>query len=71
MPGDMVKAGTCSNQPTVACDVSTDCTTSTSGIVADATTCSADGGVVVDGGGSLCSPCPPPPTTTTTTTTLP
>lgn len=68
MPGDMVAAGTCSNQPTVACDVSDDCSTSTSRIVHDATVCAADGGVVVDGGGSICTPCPPPPTTTTTTT---
>lgn len=69
LPGDMVKAGTCSNQPTVACDVDGDCTTSTSAIVGDATKCTTDGGVVVDGGGSVCAPCPPPPTTTTTTTT--
>lgn len=68
MPGDMIAAGTCSNQPTVACDVSSDCTTSTSSIVADAAKCTADGGAVVDGGGSVCAPCPPP---TTTTTTLP
>jgi hypothetical protein len=72
MPGDMVAAGTCSNQPTLACDLTSDCTTSTSGIVHDATVCTADGGVVVDGGGSVCTLCPPPPsTTTTTTTTLP
>ena len=71
MPGDMVLAGTCSNHPTVPCDVNADCTTSTSGIVHEATACTSDGGVVVDGGGSVCSPCPPPPTTTTTTTTLP
>jgi hypothetical protein len=64
----MVAAGTCSNQSTVACDISDDCTTSTSGIVRDATVCATDGGVVVEGGGSVCTPCPPLPTTTTTTT---
>ena len=69
-PGDMVAAGTCSNDPTVACDVSTDCTQSTARITPDATACMADGGVVVEGGGSVCAPCPPPPSTTTTTTTL-
>jgi hypothetical protein len=68
MPGDMVAAGTCNNQSTVACDVSDDCTVSTSGVVRDATMCAADGGVVVEGGGSVCTPCPPLPTTTTTTT---
>ena len=67
MPGDMVAAGTCSNQPTVACDVSADCTTSTSRIVSDAGRCAADGDAIVDGGGSVCAACPPPPTTTTTT----
>ena len=67
MPGDMVAAGTCSNHPTVACDVSTDCTTSTSRIVSDAAKCAADGDAVVDGGGSVCTPCPPLPSTTTTT----
>ena len=69
-PGDMVAAGTCSNDPTVACDMSTDCTQSTARVVPDATACMADGGVVVEGGGSVCAPCPPPPSTTTTTTTL-
>jgi len=69
-PGDMVATGTCSNDPTVTCDVSADCTKSSARIAPDATACMADGGVVVDGGGSVCAPCPPPPTTTTTTTTL-
>jgi hypothetical protein len=67
-PGDMVKAGTCSNDATVACDMDADCTTSSSRIASDATACMADGGVVIDGGGSVCSACPPPPSTTTTTT---
>src|SRR5262245_20587768 len=67
-PGDMVKAGMCSNDATLACDTAADCTTSTAHIAHDATACMADGGVVVDGGGSVCTPCPT--TTTTTTTTL-
>ena len=71
MPGDGIKAGTCSNDPTVACDVSADCTMSTARIAHDATACMADGGVVVDGGGSVCTPCPPPPSTTTTTVAAP
>jgi hypothetical protein len=71
MPGDLVVAGTCSNDATLACDTDADCTTSTSRIVHDATACTGAGDAVVDGGGSVCSPCPPLPTTTTTTTTLP
>ena len=67
MQGDAVKAGVCSNDTTLACDTAADCTTSSSRINRDATSCMADGGVVVDGGGSVCAPCP---TTTTTTTTL-
>ena len=70
MPGDGIKAGVCSNDPTVACDVSADCTKSTSRIEQDATACMAAGGIVVAGGGSVCAPCPPPPSPTTTTTTL-
>jgi len=69
MPGDGTKAGVCSNDASLACDTAADCTTSTSRIEHDATTCTADGGVVVIGGGSVCDPCPPPPTTTTTTST--
>jgi len=68
MPGDMVKAGVCSNDATLTCDTAADCTTSSARISHDATSCMADGGVVVDGGGSVCAPCPT--TTTTTTTTL-
>ena len=60
-PGDMVAAGTCSNDPAVACDVSADCTKSSSSIRHDADACAADGGVVVVGGGSVCAACPPPP----------
>ena len=71
MPGDMVKAGACSNDATLGCDTATDCTASSSRITHDATACMADGGVVVDGGGSVCTACPSPSTTTTTTTTLP
>ncbi len=75
MPGDTVAAGTCGNDPTVACDTSADCTKSTARIAHDADACTVDGGVVVVGGGSVCAPCPPPPTTTpttsTTTTTVP
>jgi hypothetical protein len=70
MPGDLVKAGVCNNDSTLACDTAADCTKSSSRIAHDATACMADGGVVVDGGGSVCAPCPPM-TTTTTTTTLP
>src|SRR5712692_11133956 len=69
MPGDTVAAGTCSNDPTVACDTSADCTKSTARIAHDAGACTVDGGVVVVGGGSVCAPCPPPPTTTPTTST--
>ncbi len=69
-PGDMIASGTCSNDPTVVCDVSADCTKSTARIAPDATACMSDGGVVVDGGGSVCAPCPPPPSPTTTTTTV-
>jgi hypothetical protein len=69
MPGDGIKAGACSNDTSVTCDVSSDCTTSTASLRSDAGTCMADGGVVVDGGGSVCDPCPPPPTTTTSTST--
>ena len=61
VPGDMVAAGTCSNDPAVACDVSADCTKSSSSIRQDANACAADGGVVVVGGGSVCAACPPPP----------
>jgi hypothetical protein len=67
MPGDLVKAGVCSNDATLGCDTAADCTTSSSRVAHDATACMADGGVVVEGGGSVCTPCPPPPTTTTTT----
>ena len=68
-PGDMVKAGSCDNDATLACDTAADCTTSSSRITRDATSCMADGGVVVDGGGSVCAPCPTTTTTTTTTST--
>ncbi len=68
-PGDGIKQGVCSNDASLACDTAADCTTSTSRIAHDATTCTADGGVVVIGGGSVCDPCPPPTTTTTTSTT--
>jgi hypothetical protein len=67
-PGDMVKAGVCDNDATLACDTADDCTTSSARITRDATMCMADGGVVVDGGGSVCTPCPTTTTTTTTTT---
>jgi hypothetical protein len=67
MPGDMVKAGSCGDDTTLACDTAADCTTSSSRITRDETTCTGDGGVVVDGGGSVCTVCPPPSTTTTTT----
>ncbi len=70
MPGDMVPAGTCSNDATVPCDTSADCTKSRARIAHDANACAADGGVVVVGGGSVCAPCPPPPGPTTTTTTV-
>jgi len=70
MPGDMVAAGMCSNDATLACDTAADCTMSSSRIEPDANTCTADGGVVVVGGGSVCAPCPPPPGATTTTTTV-
>ena len=69
MPDDMVKAGACSNDATLACDTAADCTTSSARIRRDATACMADGGVVVDGGGSVCTPCPTTTTTTTTTST--
>jgi hypothetical protein len=60
MPGDLVAAGTCSNDVTLACDVDLDCTTATARIVRDEGQCTADGGVVVEGG-SVCETCPPPP----------
>ncbi len=60
MPGDMVAAGTCSNDPAMVCDVSADCTKSSSSIKHDADACAAAGGVVVVGGGSVCAACPPP-----------
>ena len=54
MPGDTTPAGTCSNDSTVACDVSADCTRSTARLAHDADGCTTDGGVVVLGGGSVC-----------------
>jgi hypothetical protein len=59
-PGDLVAAGTCSNDVTVPCDVDADCTTSSARIVRDADACTLDGGVPVDGG-SVCDSCPPLP----------
>ena len=59
-PGDLVQAGTCSNDALVPCDVDADCTTSSATVVRDEAQCTADGGVVVEGG-SVCEPCPPPP----------
>jgi hypothetical protein len=59
-PGDMVVAGTCSNDPSVACDTNGGCTKSEAHVAKDADACAANGGAVVLGGGSACTPCPPP-----------
>ncbi len=57
-PGDMTKAGTCSNDATVACDVDADCTTVTASLDPDAATCTAAGGTATQG--SVCSGCSVP-----------
>ena len=61
-PGDGTKAGTCSNDATILCDVDTDCITVTSGpsVKRSADLCIAKGGTPV-GSGSKCSACPLPP----------
>jgi hypothetical protein len=58
-PGDLVAAGTCSNDVALVCDTDADCTKSQAHLVRDGDTCTADGGTVVDGG-SVCEACPPP-----------
>jgi hypothetical protein len=58
-PGDLVAAGTCSNDVALVCDTDAECTTSRAHLVRDADACTADGGTVVDGG-SVCEVCPPP-----------
>jgi len=72
MPGDGIAAGTCSNDGTLSCDTSADCTQSHAHLAHDDASCTANGGVDV-GAGSVCDPCPTTTTTTTstTTTTLP
>lgn len=59
-PGDLIADGACSHDALLACDVDTDCTTSSAKLKRDADACTLDGGVVVEGG-SVCDECPPPP----------
>jgi hypothetical protein len=58
MPGDMVAAGTCSNDALVACDADADCTQVTGALTKDPDACVAGGGVI--GAGSVCSGCAVP-----------
>lgn len=60
MPGDLVAAGVCSNDPALACDTAADCTKSSASLASDEAACTERGGVAV-GGGSVCDACPPPP----------
>ena len=60
-PGDLVVAGTCSNDADVACDTDADCTTSRIKVRRNDLVCTAQGGVAV-GGGSVCAGCPAPAT---------
>ncbi len=53
---DGIPAGTCSNAPTVGCDVATDCAVTTTSFVDDPVGCTAGGGTV-EGDGAVCSVC--------------
>jgi hypothetical protein len=60
-PGDLVAAGTCSNDAERACDTNTDCITASGPKVSRRVeTCTNHGGTPI-GGGSVCSSCPIPP----------
>ena len=67
-PGDGTVAGTCSNEPGMACDASADCTKMRARTAHDEASCVADGGVS-GGAGSVCGACTTTTTTSTTTTT--
>jgi len=56
--GDGIKQGTCSNDPTLTCDVATDCTEVHAQQTADAAACTALGGA--PGAGTKCNPCVTP-----------
>lgn len=58
MPGDGIKQGVCSNDPTLACDVATDCTEIHAQETADTAACTALGGAPA--AGSMCNPCVTP-----------
>jgi len=59
-PGDLIAAGTCSNDATIVCDTNADCVTAGAPRVKhDADACIAKGGTPI-GGGSVCSVCPSP-----------
>jgi hypothetical protein len=56
MPGDLVAAGTCNNDPALLCDLDADCTKVTSSaLTKDPAACEASGGLV--GQGSVCTGC--------------
>ena len=67
-PGDGTAAGTCSNDPEMACDSNADCTEAHGRIASDEATCMASGGTSM-GAGSVCDSCTTSTTTSTTTTT--
>ena len=72
-PGDGTAAGTCSNDPTMACDGDAGCTKTRARIARDEASCTAAGGTN-GGSASVCVACTTTTTstsTTTTTTTLP
>jgi hypothetical protein len=60
MPGDLVAAGTCSNDALLPCDTDVDCTKTRSTVAKDEAACVAAGGAVVPEGGSVCEACSPP-----------
>ena len=67
-PGDGTVAGTCSNDPEMACDSNADCTEAHGRIARDEAACMASGGTSV-GAGSVCDSCTTSTTTSTTSTT--
>ena len=67
-PGDGTVAGTCSNDPEMACDSNADCTEAHGRIARDEAACMASGGTSM-GAGSVCDSCTTSTTTSTTTTT--
>jgi hypothetical protein len=54
--GDLALAGTCSNDPTLACDSDVNCIKSIGHIVRDEASCTSDGGVI-GMAGSVCDRC--------------